>query len=359
MKVYPEELLAADLYAAERLRDFPKLDAQQVRTLRERGQALHAQFRRHPHFHNTLNIFVLAGLLLADLGTLLMLPGLGLGAAPGGGRVLAAMVGVGALHGYLLYSFLNFTLHEGAGHRLLIVGSGRWARAVNRWTWNLARLHGGDPVHYREVHVRHHGKFATPEDGDFTNFVLPSRFTRSLRPLAANLPFNDFRTHVDLESSSRSHRLSRAISLVWVLWPLVVMGPRYGWGFSLGVMLLAGPWVAFTLDRLRDSTEHNLLPMDALNGTRNLGRGFWGWLVGGGPWGQPCHLSHHIAPSLPWYQQWRLHGTLLEVLRPEQRAHFAMDAERGTYLRFLGRAWREGREFEARARGQRVPNGTR
>ncbi len=49
------------------------------------------------------------------------------------------------------------------------------------------------------------------------------------------------------------------------------------------------------------------MPLDNANGSRSFGLGFWGLLVGGGPWGSPCHWEHHLVPSLPWYQQLILH----------------------------------------------------
>jgi fatty acid desaturase len=61
------------------------------------------------------------------------------------------------------------------------------------------------------------------------------------------------------------------------------------------------------------------LPLDRQNGTRELGLGFWGLLLGGGPWGQPCHACHHLEPALAWYQQLALHLTLRRILAPAQR----------------------------------------
>ena len=49
--------------------------------------------------------------------------------------------------------------------------------------------------------------------------------------------------------------------------------------------------LGFYLDRLRQFTEHNLMPLDNLNGSRSFGFGFWGMLVGGGPWGTPMSLG--------------------------------------------------------------------
>jgi fatty acid desaturase len=95
--------------------------------------------------------------------------------------------------------------------------------------------------------------------------------------------------------------------------------PKYGLAFVLLTMLVFVPHVGFLLDRLRQFTEHNLMPLDNRNGARSFGTGFWGLLVGGGPWGQPCHWEHHLVPSLPWYQQILLHQHVRRILTPRQR----------------------------------------
>ena len=71
-------------------------------------------------------------------------------------------------------------------------------------------------------------------------------------------------------------------------------------------------------------TQSLLMALDTENAARHPGTGFWGLLVGGGPWGQPCHLSHHLMPALPWYQQCRLHWRLRAMMSPEQRRHFCI-----------------------------------
>ena len=57
---------------------------------------------------------------------------------------------------------------------------------------------------------------------------------------------------------------------------------------------------------------------------RSLGVGFWGLLVGGGPWGQPCHLAHHMVASIPWYQQIILHRYIVGLLTETQRKQFLL-----------------------------------
>ena len=84
------------------------------------------------------------------------------------------------------------------------------------------------------------------------------------------------------------------------------------------------PHIGFYVDRMRQFTEHNLMPLENNSGARSLGVGFWGLLVGGGPWGQPCHLAHHMVASIPWYQQIMLHRYIVGLLTETQRKQFLL-----------------------------------
>lgn len=277
----------------------------------------------HPRLHNTINILVLLLLFAVDLAGLIggtfwiaRDPSLG------GGWVIVA-VGMSLLHGFIMYSVVIYSMHEGAAHDRIILRTGPLSGPLRFLANNASRLCFADPVYYREQHVPHHGRFGTPEDGTFTNFVHPRRFAISLLPLAGFLDFNDYRTHCDVKPS-RSRTLSIIVGSVYSL-PLVALMILLAnpW-VPLLVFVLIGPWVAFTLDRLRESTEHNLMSLEARHGARNLGLGFWGLLVGGGPWGQPCHLSHHLAPALPWYLQCLLHVRLKSMMSEDQRRYFTI-----------------------------------
>jgi hypothetical protein len=68
------------------------------------------------------------------------------------------------------------------------------------------------------------------------------------------------------------------------------------------------------LDRTRESIEHCNMPADVKFGSWEMGLSPVALLIGGGPWGQPCHFSHHIAPEFSWYQQILLHIKLKEIL---------------------------------------------
>jgi fatty acid desaturase len=113
--------------------------------------------------------------------------------------------------------------------------------------------------------------------------------------------------------------------------------------FTLLTMFVFLPHVGFYLDRVRQFTEHNLMPLDNQNGSRSFGTGFWGLLVGGGPWGSPCHWEHHLVPSLPWYQQLALHRFVVRQLTPRQRRQFLITPVIG----FPRLWWRLIRELRA------------
>jgi fatty acid desaturase len=143
-----------------------------------------------------------------------------------------------------------------------------------------------------------------------------------LLPLASFFNFSDFYVHRS-PSFTRSTALSLVISATYTLGYLTVLYRLFGILFPIIVFLLL-PHVGFCLDRLRQYTEHNLMPLESSSGARSLGIGFWGLLIGGGPWGQPCHMAHHMVPSIPWYQQILLHRFIVRLLTPEQRKQFLL-----------------------------------
>jgi fatty acid desaturase len=102
--------------------------------------------------------------------------------------------------------------------------------------------------------------------------------------------------------------------------------------------------VGFFFDRLRQFSEHNLMPLDNQDGSRSFGLGFWGMLIGGGPWGSPCHWEHHLVASLPWYQQLVLHGYVKSLLTETQRKQFLLQPVVG-YPKLLWRLLREPVQF--------------
>ena len=283
----------------------------QVRALDERARAYRARVKRHPGRHDAVTVALILGLLALDVGLVALAGRLG---SPWAGVALAAVA-----HGYLTYSLTIYTMHEGAGHDLLILGRSPVARALRPLANQTCRLFFADPAHYAAVHPTHHGQLGTEGDRAYTHYVAPERFARSLLPLAGLLPFNDYVIHTD-HSFSRSHVRSLVVGIAYhsvLAWLLV---PGVGVLRALLVLVVLAPWVAFTLDRVRETYDHLFTPVHRRFGARSLGLGVAGMVFGGGPWGQPCHLAHHFAPGLPWYLQLRLHLDFRRLLTADQRA---------------------------------------
>jgi hypothetical protein len=170
----------------------------------------------------------------------------------------------------------------------------------------------------------HHSKFGTEDDAEFLNFVKARRYWPTFLPLAKDINYTDFIVHRPLEWTR--DRLKSAFWAVpyngvfaWYAWT------HFGGLFTILAYVIVLPHFGFLVDRVRQFTEHNLMPLDNKNGSRSFGFGFWGMLVGGGPWGSPCHWEHHLVPSLPWYQQLILHRYLVGMLTPQQRRQFLIE----------------------------------
>jgi hypothetical protein len=345
--VHDEELALARAYEAHS--HFEGLTDEQMSAIMKKGRSLFHWFKVHPWVHNTINLILMAGILTADGLILLGIPGLLL---PGDGsasfwRVLGVAALSGSAHSYLLYSLGVFSLHEGAAHNMVIVGHGRLARFGQVIGGNICRIGAGDPVCYAPAHMGHHAKFGTKDDPEFLNFVLPHRYFLTFLPFAAFINFTDFIAHRPL-TFTKSRLLSAAVSLGYHSIYLVLMTLFYGGLFTLLVMFVFLPHVGFYVDRLRQFTEHNLMPLDNRNGSRSFGTGFWGLFVGGGPWGSPCHWEHHLVPSIPWYQQLILHRYVVGLLTPQQRSQFLIEPVVG-FPRLWWRLVRELRTFRLSA----------
>lgn len=341
MKLYPEDHQRAAAYQAEALRDFPSLTREQLERIRQKSRDYQVWFRAHPFLHNTVTAVLLTALVAADVLSLVALPAwLPLDLGTGRGAVLAGLV-AGVLHGFLVNSIVTLSVHEGAAHNLLIQGSGSGARLLRLLANNLCRLFAADPRYYTDAHFEHHRALGTLEDGSFTHFVRARRLLGALAPLAPVLSVSDYFPWRPQEHT-RSRNLSAVLTTLYMTTLGVLAWWRFGTVFMLVALLLVGTWVSYALDRVRESVEHLFMPLDRNDGTRELGLGFWGLLLGGGPWGQPCHLSHHLAPALPWYQQLGLHFFLRRLLTPEQRRHFFLRPFVGVPLLLWGLATGRG-----------------
>jgi hypothetical protein len=328
---------------------FEGLSTEQRAFIRERGKALYRWFRNHQRIHCFISAGVIAFLFAIDFFILMRLPGALLGAdgsATTGRLVLASLV-TALLHGWVLYSVTIYSVHEGFAHDAIFPPRGRVTRMLGWVSNNLCRLSGADPVEYGRSHRDHHSRFGTIDDGEFVNFVHPRRFWRVLLPFANFINFSDFVSHRAL-TYSRSRLASELITVGGHGIAGYFMARGFGVAFPVVTLALLAPHVAFQLDRLRQFSEHNLMPVESKDGARSFGPGFWGLFVGGGPWGQPCHWIHHLIPSIPWYQQIILHREVVAILSPRQRKQYLLQRGVG-YPRLLWRLWTETPAF-ARSR---------
>lgn len=317
MKAIKEELKVAEDFTKSL--DFEYLSMLQKESIRTRATELLKWTSDHPYLHNFINIILTIVLIATDIYVLTRITH-----DPVFSWTRLAALSI--LHGIIMYNIVSFALHEGAAHSLIIKVKGPMTKVLNWMSKNMCRLYFGDPTYYYSHHRYHHSGFTTETDGAFTNAVNPKRFYKSLLPLASVMNYNDFRIHTGLEFTT-SRIISESLSFLYrgiIAWPLIAQKNVSGFIFFVGVIFF-GTWFAFILDRLRETTEHNFMPKEKDNGTRDFGLGFWGLLVGGGFWGQPCHMSHHLAPALPWYQQVRLHFFIKKILSEKQKKDFLLE----------------------------------
>jgi len=340
-----EELALARDYASRRTVE--ALTREQTKLVMDRGRELFHWYKDHMAVHYAINIGVVTLLLGGDYLILLHLPRLllGEGATHSWAQVLVASLVCGGLHSYQLYSVVIFSMHEGAAHGIVFPGTHPASRALNWFANNLCRIGAAEPRYFAEHHMSHHAKFGTENDGEFLNFVRPRRLWLRLLPFAAFVNYTDFIAHRP-PGYTRGRIMSAVVGLSYHGAYGLVMADRFGAVLPLLSFVLFLPHVGFFLDRLRQFSEHNLMPLDNREGARSFGVGFWGLLIGGGPWGRPCHWVHHLVASVPWYQQIRLHFYIKGLLTETQKRQFLLQPVVG-YPKLLLRLWTEPNRFAA------------
>jgi len=346
MKLHSDELDLARAYTGGA--GFEALTHEQVRAIVGRGRDLHRWFKSHPRAHALVNVTVIVAIFVGDWWILTWLPRRLVpdpGAA-GAAWILFAAAIVGALHSWLSYSWTIFSLHEGASHNLIFPGAGVISRIGQFLGRNMCRLSNAEPNHYAACHMAHHAQFGTEHDSEFLNFVGVRRLWLVLLPFGTFMNVSDFMIHRP-PTYTASRVLSMVISGTYNGLYAYLMYSSVGALFTFVVFVVMLPHVGFWTDRLRQFTEHNLMPLENSSGSRSFGIGFWGLLIGGGPWGQPCHLVHHLVPSIPWYQQLLLHRYLVTQLTPRQRSQFLVRPIVG-YPLLVWSIVRESRTFSGR-----------
>lgn len=309
MKLIPQELQTFQAYENQYLKDFPKLRLEQENQIQKVIEEIRQVRKNRPFTHLILEIVPLILLLTLFALNLLWVPSLL------ENKLLSSLL-VGTLHGILGYSFIVYTLHEGAGHGIM-----RKYPLANRLIFNLPRLRFADPEYYREFHTSHHNYLGTEKDGSFSHFISLSRFIKSISPGAGILYKNDYQVHQN-PVFTKSRILAETIGLLTLVGETYLLQKTLGIGFALLALLGLSPWIGMILDRCRETLEHRYMPANRKYGSRELGLGPLGLLIGGGPWGQPCHFSHHLAPDLQWYGQILLHFKVKQILTQEQRDFF-------------------------------------
>jgi fatty acid desaturase len=319
MKLYPEELALSHEYAKSLA--FEGLTDDQLARFAARGQELHRWYKAHPYLHNAIGGPVFFLLFALDYWALLHLPGYLLteGQPNSAAMILLAGTLAGCVHSYLMYSMAVFSVHEAFTHEVLFQKIGPISRAAHFIASHLCRVTGAEPNFYAEHHITHHREFGTAHDGELLNFVRPRRYWLTWLPFATL--WSDFVSHRPM-TYDRSRRLTLALTILYNGAYGYFMYHAFGAWFVVLVMLVFYPHFGFYLDRARQFTEHNLMPPENTNGSRSFGLGFWGMVLGGGPWGTPCHMEHHLLPHLPWYHQLMMHKHLRSLLTPRQREQF-------------------------------------
>ncbi len=343
MEFHQEELDLARAY--ERMTPFEGLSKEQMKLIMDRGRELHRWYKSHIFLHSMINVAVIVFIFAVDYQILLRLPGM---LIPPGSEVarlhwFGAALLVGGLHSWLMYSMIVFSMHEGAAHKIIFPHGDPVSRLLNRVGCNLCRFAAGEPDYYSEHHMSHHAKFGTEQDGEFLNYVTPRRYWLTLLPYANIFNYTDFVVHRP-PHYTRSRVISALVAIVYQGGYGYLVSQRYGIGFAIVSIALFVPHFGFYLDRLRQYTEHNLMPLDNKDGSRSFGLGFWGLLIGGGPWGSPCHWEHHLVASLPWYQQLILHRYVVQILTPRQREQYLLEPVIG-FPKLLWRLWSEPTRF--------------
>ncbi len=308
MKNYSGELSAYE--HIQQLEQHKVLPPEFITQLKVFSGDLSLQIQKYKTLHNFVNIGVLLFLISCELLSFLFLNSFA--------ETSWAWLIFTLLHGFTMYSLMIFTLHEGAAHKRIFIGQSPFIRFLQKIAHTLPRLYFADPDYYTSQHGDHHKYLGTKEDGAFTQYVWPTRILKSFLPLAAFLPFNDFRIHCGMQMSLRK-LIWDILAVVFWIGLIFIFLPHVSFFLSLFLVFILGPWFSFALDRLRETSEHSLLPFEKISSARNLGFSVGGLIVGGGPWGQCFHLSHHISPQLPWYLQIFFGYRTWQMMNVEQR----------------------------------------
>jgi fatty acid desaturase len=315
MKQYPQEQILLKGYL--RNSKLPEFSENQSNTIKQEIIKLRQNANDSVYAHFLLELLPFIVLFLTWYALIFFLPSLIVNK-----KLLFILIIT--LHGSLAYQWVVYGLHEGAGHELFKGRKSFFHKTFQFLAFHSSRLLMADPVHYKLIHSSHHKHTGTEKDEAQTNFVLIKRIIKSILPGAGILFSNDYRIHKgDKVTSSLILSISVGMARFFCEYQALKI---YFSTFEIVLMLLIlSPWIGLTLDRIRESLEHHLMPQSRIYGTRELGLTPLALFISGGPWGQPCHLSHHLAPDLNWYQQILFHNSLKNILSNEQKDFFGFN----------------------------------
>ncbi len=296
----------------------PDLSNEQIGAIRKFSQSLLVEEKLNPGVHWIAALLPFAVTLPSFALALIWLPRF---LVQHGFSSGAVAVSCGFALGYLAYSLTIYSIHECAGHGAFFRHASPRFQIFKKAAKNACRFFLSDPEYYARLHVSHHSALGSEQDEGFANYVSPLVLIKSILPGAGILFKNDFQVTQNPEStpSKRLTLLLTAIFFSVAFYSVArVIGPLWA-AFSVLVVM---PSVGAGFDRFRQTWEHHWMPLENLHGSRQLGPGWVGYILGGGPWGQHSHMSHHLAPQLNWIQQHRMHHFLKQTLNLEQRKFF-------------------------------------
>lgn len=296
---------------------YPQLSKDQNDSLTEKIIGIRNYGKENPGIHILMQAFPFLFLGVVWIFLIFILPQLISNKA-----LLVATLGV--LHGFIGYQWVVYGMHEGAGHGLFRNRNSKIQKILNRLAFHSCRLLMADPEFYKKAHVTHHRYVGTLKDQAQTNYVHNSRVIISLLPGAGILFPNDYRIHKGDENTA-SLAISGLVGGLRLAGEIFLLTPYLEWYWSLLALALIGPWVGLGMDRVRESVEHHMMPAHNIYGSRELGVKPMALILGGGPWGQPCHFCHHLAQDINWYQQIWLHFEVKKVMNEEQMHFYGFD----------------------------------
>ena len=258
--------------------------------------------KKKPALHNALNLSVLALLLLATVGTVLVAP-----------RIPAVLFipTAGFILGVLFFSMIILVIHEGS-HGMFVITRAR-AQFWNRvFGWAISAPFAINYIeHWETGHHTHHLHPGESDDPQVFNFLTGRELALMLVKMVC-IP-----GYVFFWNPSRQYKTGGwlgPVSLVfwltaaWTTWTFL--------SWTVAPALLLGLQVLGALNQLKGSLEHGGGIIREENRNLRSRTSFFPlrWLVM--PLNISLHFEHHLNYCVPWYDLHRYHRAILPVVPP-------------------------------------------